>query len=167
MSIINLWDIFSVINFFHLLEKVVKMQVKGTEYHARMNPEGRFQVYISGKDLDSGGLQSTQVSFVMKKPELCIEVKRLSLIFLNSKSFGSILNKQSTNSPSPLPKCAKCENQEMFYLFVWFKVPETIETNKDTEATIIFKNTTRLVLTQAEIAVEGSGLLAPTSIRIG
>lgn len=100
-------------------EKVVKMQVKGTEYHARMNPEGRFQVYISGKDLDSGGLQSTQVSFVMKKPELCIEV------------------------------------------------PETIETNKDTEATIIFKNTTRLVLTQAEIAVEGSGLLAPTSIRIG
>ena len=109
MSIINLWDIFSVINFFHLLEKVVKMQVKGTEYHARMNPEGRFQVYISGKDLDSGGLQSTQVSFVMKKPELCIEVKRLSLIFLNSKSFGSILNKQSTNSPSPLPKCAKIE----------------------------------------------------------
>ena len=55
----------------------------------------------------------------------------------------------------------------MFYLFVWFKVPETIEANKDTEATIIFKNTTQLVLTQAEIAAEGSGLLAPTSIRIG
>lgn len=99
-------------------EKIVTMPVKGTEYHDGMNPEGRFQLYISGKNADSGSMESTQISFVLKKPQLVIQV------------------------------------------------PQTIEAKEDTEATIVFKNTTQLVLTHAEIAVEGSGLLAPQTIDI-
>ncbi|XP_061163018.1 protein-glutamine gamma-glutamyltransferase K-like [Saccostrea echinata] len=99
-------------------EKVVKMQVKGKEYQPRMNPEGRFQLFISGKNLETGRLQSKQITFVLKKPELAIQV------------------------------------------------PKTIAVYEETEATIVFRNTTQLVLTQAEIAVEASGLLTPKTIAI-
>lgn len=51
------------------------MPVKGTEYHDGMNPEGRFQLYISGKNIDSGSMESTQISFVLKKPQLVIQVQ--------------------------------------------------------------------------------------------
>ncbi|XP_048752164.2 protein-glutamine gamma-glutamyltransferase K-like isoform X2 [Ostrea edulis] len=99
-------------------EKELTIQISGKEYHANMNPEGRFQLYISGKNLETGRMQSKDESFMLKKPELVIQV------------------------------------------------PETIEVKKDTEATIVFKNTTQLVLTQAEIAVEGAGLIASKTIAI-
>jgi hypothetical protein len=50
------------------------MQIRGKEYHASMNPEGRFQLYISGKNLETGRLQSNDMSFMLKKPELVIQV---------------------------------------------------------------------------------------------
>lgn len=50
------------------------MQVKGKEYHENMNPEGRFQLYVSGKNLETGKMQSIDASFLLKKPELIIQV---------------------------------------------------------------------------------------------
>jgi hypothetical protein len=51
-------------------------------------------------------------------------------------------------------------------IFSIIKVPETIEVKEDTEAAIVFKNTTQLTLTQAQITVEGSGLIASQTITI-
>lgn len=63
------------VDLFYRTEKIVTMPVKGTEYHDGMNPEGRFQLYISGKNIDSGSMESTQISFVLKKPQLVIQVQ--------------------------------------------------------------------------------------------
>lgn len=67
--------IIHLIDLFYRTEKIVTMPVKGTEYHDGMNPEGRFQLYISGKNIDSGSMESTQISFVLKKPQLVIQVQ--------------------------------------------------------------------------------------------
>lgn len=67
--------IIHLIDLFYRTEKIVTMPIKGTEYHDGMNPEGRFQLYISGKNIDSGSMESTQISFVLKKPQLVIQVQ--------------------------------------------------------------------------------------------
>lgn len=66
------------------------MPVKGTEYHDGMNPEGRFQLYISGKNVDSGSMESTQISFVLKKPQLVIQVKTHKTISFWDRHFLTI-----------------------------------------------------------------------------
>jgi hypothetical protein len=65
---------FKVTWVYLFLEKELIMQIKGKEYHGNMNPEGRFHLYISGKNLETGRLQSKDMSFMLKKPELLIQV---------------------------------------------------------------------------------------------
>lgn len=78
------------VDLFYRTEKIVTMPVKGTEYHDGMNPEGRFQLYISGKNIDLGSMESTQISFVLKKPQLVIQVQTHKTIsFCDRQGFFS------------------------------------------------------------------------------
>lgn len=81
--------IIHLIDLFYRTEKIVTMPVKGTEYHDGMNPEGRFQLYISGKNIDSGSMESTQISFVLKKPQLVIQVQtHITISYCDRQGFS-------------------------------------------------------------------------------
>lgn len=55
-------------------EKRLTLPVTYKEYGPSMNPEGRFQLFVSGKNISTGRMNTIEESFVLKKPDVMIEV---------------------------------------------------------------------------------------------
>ncbi|XP_076113269.1 protein-glutamine gamma-glutamyltransferase K-like [Mytilus galloprovincialis] len=55
-------------------EKKIVLPVTYKEYGPTMNPEARFQIFITGKNVATGRMHAIEESFVLNKPEIIIEV---------------------------------------------------------------------------------------------
>lgn len=55
-------------------EKRLTLSVTYKEYGPTMNPEGRFQIFVTGKDVSTGEMNAAEESFILQKPAIMIEV---------------------------------------------------------------------------------------------
>ena len=74
-------------------KKRLTLPVTYNEYGPSMNPEGRFQLFVSGTNVSTGRMNTIEESFVLKKPDVMIKVPeeveygketKATVIFMNT-----------------------------------------------------------------------------------
>ena len=68
--------------FIISIEKRLTLPVTYKEYGPSMNPEGRFQLFVSGTNVSTGRMNTIEESFVLKKPDVMIEVWHIDMVTL-------------------------------------------------------------------------------------